>query len=452
MGSGLLVVAPDGGGPATYVARGRHRLPHPHLGRRAALRRDWARRSTAAAAETTDDACRPARAPPSSGASRSRRWRGRCPASTPTVHDDEARSARLERERTMTLLDHQPRLRLAPAAARDPRHRPGASAASASSSRPARPPPPSSSRSASSASTCSSARGSNPGVIRAEEQPEGEDDSLRGFFDATRQRHGRDAGVPGGRAAHRPHVAAGRDGARGARVVAAVQPDQIVVDHLAFSARLALVAGGRAVRRRRPRAPDARCPSATRSTGSRPSWPRRVRARPRRPWLSCASSASGSSASFTARVERRAGRARPLSARRRPVGVRGARRPAAPQLPGRAGRPVTAAAAHAFLGSAVRTSRSTPRSRRGSRPPTSRSSTSASAASCRCARTCSRAWPRRSGRSGCGRRSRSGRRDRAESLGAPRSAGRLARAGVPAAGDAARRGRPRPSRTAATTA
>ena len=29
-------------------------------------------------------------------------------------------------------------------------------------------------------------RGSNPGTIRAEEQPTGEDDALRGFFDATR--------------------------------------------------------------------------------------------------------------------------------------------------------------------------------------------------------------------------------------------------------------------------
>ena len=29
-------------------------------------------------------------------------------------------------------------------------------------------------------------RGSNPGVIRAEQQPPGEDDALRGFFDATR--------------------------------------------------------------------------------------------------------------------------------------------------------------------------------------------------------------------------------------------------------------------------
>src|SRR5690606_8616586 len=30
-------------------------------------------------------------------------------------------------------------------------------------------------------------RGSNPGVIRAEDQPRGEDDALRGFFAATRE-------------------------------------------------------------------------------------------------------------------------------------------------------------------------------------------------------------------------------------------------------------------------
>lgn len=86
------------------------------------------------------------------------------------------------------------------------------------------------------------ARGSNPGVIRAEEQPEGEDDSLRGFFDATRE----------GMVETLAYQAAERltdlmwmpvDTARQVqRVVAEVQPDQIIVDHLAFSARLALTA------------------------------------------------------------------------------------------------------------------------------------------------------------------------------------------------------------------
>ncbi len=49
-------------------------------------------------------------------------------------------------------------------------------------------------------------RGSNPGVIRAEEQPPGEDDSLRGFFEATREGAVADAGVPGPRAGRRPDV------------------------------------------------------------------------------------------------------------------------------------------------------------------------------------------------------------------------------------------------------
>lgn len=87
------------------------------------------------------------------------------------------------------------------------------------------------------------ARGSNPGVIRAEEQPEGEDDSLRGFFDATRL----------GMVETLAYQAAERltdlmwmpvETAREVqRVVREVAPDRIIVDHLAFSARLALTAG-----------------------------------------------------------------------------------------------------------------------------------------------------------------------------------------------------------------
>ena len=83
-------------------------------------------------------------------------------------------------------------------------------------------------------------RGSNPGVIRAEDQPSGEDEALRGFFEATRL-----GAVP---------TLAFQAAARGddllweplrvAREVQAlvdrVRPDQIVVDHLAFSARLGL--------------------------------------------------------------------------------------------------------------------------------------------------------------------------------------------------------------------
>ena len=83
-------------------------------------------------------------------------------------------------------------------------------------------------------------RGSNPGVIRAEDQPSGEDEALRGFFEATRL-----GAVP---------TLAFQAAARGddllweplrvARevqdLVDRVRPDQIIVDHLAFSARLGL--------------------------------------------------------------------------------------------------------------------------------------------------------------------------------------------------------------------
>jgi zeaxanthin glucosyltransferase len=87
-------------------------------------------------------------------------------------------------------------------------------------------------------------KGSNPGVIRAEEQPTGEDDALRGFFDVTRE----------GMIETLAFQAEARlsdlmwEPVRVAKevqaVVARVAPDRIIVDHLAFSARLALVAAG----------------------------------------------------------------------------------------------------------------------------------------------------------------------------------------------------------------
>lgn len=87
-------------------------------------------------------------------------------------------------------------------------------------------------------------RGSNPGVIRAEDQPRGEDEALRGFFDATRL-----GAVP-----TLMFQAAARgddllwDPLRVARevqrVVQRVRPDHVIVDHLAFSARLALAGTG----------------------------------------------------------------------------------------------------------------------------------------------------------------------------------------------------------------
>jgi UDP:flavonoid glycosyltransferase YjiC (YdhE family) len=87
-------------------------------------------------------------------------------------------------------------------------------------------------------------RGSNARVIRAEEQVEEESDSLRGFFDATRE-----GMVPTLRYQARERltdlmwqpVDAGR---RTLAAVDAVQPDAILVDHLAFSARLALQTAG----------------------------------------------------------------------------------------------------------------------------------------------------------------------------------------------------------------
>lgn len=87
-------------------------------------------------------------------------------------------------------------------------------------------------------------RGSNPGVIRPEEQPPGEDESLRGFFAATR------AGmVPALR--YQADARADdllwepvRTARRVLEVVDRVEPDEVVVDHLAFSARIALTAAG----------------------------------------------------------------------------------------------------------------------------------------------------------------------------------------------------------------
>jgi len=87
-------------------------------------------------------------------------------------------------------------------------------------------------------------RGSNPGIIKAEDQPKGEDDALRGFFAATRL----------GMVETLAFQAAARKNdllwdpvntARAVqRVVDEVQPDRVIVDHLAFSARLALLAHG----------------------------------------------------------------------------------------------------------------------------------------------------------------------------------------------------------------
>jgi zeaxanthin glucosyltransferase len=86
-------------------------------------------------------------------------------------------------------------------------------------------------------------RGSNPGVISADAQPVDEGASLRAFFRATRE----------GAVATLRHQAVERltdlmwmpvESARATTdVVSRVRPDQVLVDHLAFSARLGLMAG-----------------------------------------------------------------------------------------------------------------------------------------------------------------------------------------------------------------
>ncbi len=87
-------------------------------------------------------------------------------------------------------------------------------------------------------------RGSNPGVIRAEQQPRGEDVALRGFFDATR-RGAIDTLTFQATARLSDLLWNPVETARRVQtIVDEVKPDQIIVDHLAFGARLGLIAGG----------------------------------------------------------------------------------------------------------------------------------------------------------------------------------------------------------------
>ncbi|MFD1714436.1 glycosyltransferase [Amnibacterium flavum] len=87
-------------------------------------------------------------------------------------------------------------------------------------------------------------RGSNPGVIRAENQVDEEADSLRGFFDATRR-----GMVPTLRYQAQERLVdlmwqPVQSAQATLEVVDRVQPDAIIVDHLAYSARLGLWAAG----------------------------------------------------------------------------------------------------------------------------------------------------------------------------------------------------------------
>jgi hypothetical protein len=115
-------------------------------------------------------------------------------------------------------------------------------------------------------------RGSNPGVIRAEQQVTGEDAALRGFFAATEL-----GMVP----TLLYQTMARRDdllwepvetARRVLAVVDRIQPDRIIVDHLAFSARLALQAGEIPYVTSFSDIP-ARCRSATRFMDTHPRGP-----------------------------------------------------------------------------------------------------------------------------------------------------------------------------------
>jgi hypothetical protein len=87
-------------------------------------------------------------------------------------------------------------------------------------------------------------RGSNPGVIRAEEQPRDEGASLRGFFDATRRGMTQTLRYQAQeRLTDLMWDPVGR-GRRVLEIVDQVRPDAIIVDHLAFSARMALQTAG----------------------------------------------------------------------------------------------------------------------------------------------------------------------------------------------------------------
>jgi UDP:flavonoid glycosyltransferase YjiC (YdhE family) len=87
-------------------------------------------------------------------------------------------------------------------------------------------------------------RGSNAGVIRAEDQVEEEADSLRGFFDATRRGMVETLAYQARERLVDLMWEPERAGRDVLRIVDEVAPDSILIDHLAFSARLALSVAG----------------------------------------------------------------------------------------------------------------------------------------------------------------------------------------------------------------
>jgi UDP:flavonoid glycosyltransferase YjiC (YdhE family) len=87
-------------------------------------------------------------------------------------------------------------------------------------------------------------RGSNAGVIRAEDQVDEEADSLRGFFDATRRGMVETLSYQARERLVDLMWEPERAGREVLRLVDELQPDDILIDHLAFSARLALSVAG----------------------------------------------------------------------------------------------------------------------------------------------------------------------------------------------------------------
>lgn len=87
-------------------------------------------------------------------------------------------------------------------------------------------------------------RGSNAGVIRAEDQIDEEADSLRGFFDATRQGMVETLSYQARERLVDLMWEPERAGRDVLRIVEELRPDGILIDHLAFSARLALSTAG----------------------------------------------------------------------------------------------------------------------------------------------------------------------------------------------------------------
>ena len=196
-------------------------------------------------------------------------------------------------------------------------------------------------------------RGSNPGVIRAEQQPPGEDAALRGFFAATR--HGMVATLRYQAEARRTDLLwEPVDRARAVLdVVDRVKPDQVIVDHLAFSARLALDVAGVPYADVVLGHPSA-LPVGDEVYGYPPAWPAAFTP-PESDLAAPAPAVPRGPGRVHRRMERRPARA---GTRGHAVGgrVRRARGPAAAELPGGTARPGRTALLppHAFLGSAVR--------------------------------------------------------------------------------------------------